>query len=58
MTLRGASIVTLAALLLSAISGCATPCQPDGVGGGYSESRIDSRTVTVSFTANRFTPST
>jgi hypothetical protein len=48
-----AAIAALAAIF----SGClATPYQPDGIGGGYSESRIDASTVTVSFRANSQTP--
>jgi hypothetical protein len=44
-----AAITALAAIF----SGClATPYQPDGIGGGYSESRIDASTATVSFRAN------
>lgn len=56
--LRRTAHLFLLMILTAAICGCATPYQPDGVGGGYSESRIDPRTVSVSFTGNRFTPST
>src|SRR5690242_20173125 len=46
----------LAALIIAAASGCATPYQPDGLGGGYSDNFIDGRTVSVSFNGNQFTP--
>lgn len=46
----------LSGLLLAALSGCATPYQPDGLGGGYSDTFIDGRTVSVSFNGNEFTP--
>jgi hypothetical protein len=35
--------------------GCATPYQPDGLGGGYSDNRIDSDTVSVEFRGNGYT---
>ncbi len=59
MSIRGATFFSAFGLiLLAAICGCATPYQPNGVGGGYSESRIDPHTVTVSFVGTRFTPQT
>jgi len=52
-TAAAAAIAAWAAMF----SGClATPYQPDGIGGGYSESRIDASTETVSFRANSQTP--
>jgi hypothetical protein len=45
----------LTAVLLLALSACATPYQPDGLGGGYSDTFIDGRTVSVSFNGNQFT---
>lgn len=42
-------------LMLAVVAGCATPYQPDGLGGGYSDNFIDGRTVSVSFNGNRFT---
>ena len=35
--------------------GCATPYQPDGLGGGYSDNRIDSDTISVEFRGNGYT---
>ena len=47
----------LAAISLALLGGClATPYQPDGIGGGYSESRIDAATMMVDFRANSRTP--
>ena len=46
----------LSGVLLAALVGCATPYQPDGLGGGYSDTFIDGRTVSVSFNGNQFTP--
>ena len=37
------------------LTGCTTPFQYKGFGGGYSDSRIDSNTVRVSFYGNGFT---
>jgi hypothetical protein len=46
----------LIALVFSiAAIGCATPYQPDGLGGGYSDNRIDSDTVSVEFRGNGYT---
>jgi hypothetical protein len=36
-------------------NGCATPYQPDGLGGGYSDTRIDSTTESVEFKGNGYT---
>ena len=56
--LRSTTAAAAAMAALAAIfSGClATPYQPDGIGGGYSESRLDASTATVSFRANSQTP--
>ena len=51
------SRVIVVATLAGLFCGClATPYQPDGLGGGYSESRIDASTMAVSFRANSETP--
>jgi hypothetical protein len=43
---------------LSLVAGCfqTTPYQPDGLGGGYSDSHVDSSTMLVSFRSNHRTP--
>jgi len=53
------SIVKSLIIALSALSlaGClATPYQPDGIGGGYSETQLGSSMIGVSFRANSSTP--
>jgi len=42
-------------VFLFVAAGCATPYQPDGLGGGYSSNRIDSDTISVAFQGNRYT---
>jgi hypothetical protein len=49
--LERAIVLTLTVIL----TGCTTPYQSKGFGGGYSDSRIDSNTVRVSFYGNGFT---
>lgn len=51
-TLRLVCSVAFAAV---AVSGCATPYQQSSFRGGYSDVRIDSNTVMVSFRGNAFT---
>jgi hypothetical protein len=52
MSSKMASLVWLAAV---AAVGCATPYQQSSFRGGYSDTRIDSNTVMVSFKGNGFT---
>src|SRR5580693_3721275 len=50
--------LSFAAVIFSltlALTGCATPYQQKGLGGGYADTRIDSDTAIVSFRGNGFT---
>jgi hypothetical protein len=51
MNLRHATAVILTVVLI----GCSTPYQGQGFRGGYSDTRIDSTTVLVSFKGNGYT---
>jgi hypothetical protein len=53
MTRNGVRAVT--AILAGALIGCSTPYQGQGFRGGYSDTRIDSNTVLVSFKGNGYT---
>jgi hypothetical protein len=50
MNLRDATAIILAVVLI----GCSTPYQGQGFRGGYSDTRIDSNTVLVSFKGNGY----
>ena len=52
-TLRYTAVGLVLALLCA---GCATPYQPRGFTGGYSNRRIDASTFHVSFKGNGYTP--
>jgi hypothetical protein len=49
----GYAFAVVSCLFLS--TGCSTPYQPDGLGGGYSDNRIDSTTESVEFRGNGYT---
>jgi hypothetical protein len=53
MSRKFRALITL--LCSIAAIGCATPYQPDGLGGGYSDNRIDSDTISVEFRGNGYT---
>jgi hypothetical protein len=53
MSYRFRALITLVCSI--AAIGCATPYQPDGLGGGYSDNRIDSDVVSVEFRGNGYT---
>ncbi len=53
MSCRFRALITLMCSI--AAIGCATPYQPDGLGGGYSDNRIDSDVVSVEFRGNGYT---
>ncbi len=53
MSCKFRALIALACSIVAV--GCATPYQPDGLGGGYSDNRIDSDVVSVEFRGNGYT---
>jgi hypothetical protein len=48
--------VSVLALLALSLVGCATPYQPSGLGGGFTDSQLDANTFRVGFRGNGYTP--